>query len=119
MATIPITGDMTDLAADDAGVWVTDKGAGVVRRIDPATNVVVAEIPTGAGVYYLAIHGSGVWVTNYSDGTVSRIDAATNEVVAVLIEGVGSGVGIDAGGDAIGSARKAWGSPASIPRPRS
>ena len=100
VATIPIAGDMTDLAADDAGVWVTDKGAGLVRRIDPATNVVVAEIPTGAGAHDLAIDGSGVWVTNYSDGTVSRIDAATNEVVAT-IEGVGSGVGIDAGGDAI------------------
>ena len=47
VATIPIVGGMTDLAADDTGVWVTDKGAGLVRRIAPATNVVVAEIATG------------------------------------------------------------------------
>ena len=46
------------------------------------------------------IDGSGVWVTHYRGGTVSRIDPASNEVVAT-IEGVGSGVGIDAGGGAI------------------
>ena len=98
VATVPIVRDgMTDLAADDTGVWVTDKEAGLVRRIDPATNSVVAEIATGAGAHDLAIDGSGVWVTNYRSGTVSRIDPATNEVVAT-IEGVGTGVGIDAGG---------------------
>ena len=101
VATIPIIRDgITDLAADDTGVWVTDKEAGLVRRIDPATNVVVAEIQTGAGAHDLAIDGNGVWVTNYRAGTVSRIDPSTNEVAAT-IEGVGSGVGIDAGGGAI------------------
>ncbi len=64
------------------------------------TNAVVAEIATGAGAHDLAIDEHGVWVTNYRANTVSRIDPATNKVVAT-IEGVGSGVGITAGGGAI------------------
>lgn len=101
VATIPIAAEaVTDLAAADDAVWVTDKNGGRVFRVDAATNTVVAEIETGAGAHDLAIDEHGVWVTNYRANTVSRIDPATNEVVAT-IEGVGSGVGISAGDGAI------------------
>jgi len=101
VATIAIDADqITDLAAADDGVWVTDKVAGRVFRVDPATNQVVAEIPTGAGAHDLAIDEHAVWVTNYQANTVSRIDRTTN-VITTTIEGQGSGVGIVAGGGAV------------------
>lgn len=100
-ATIPIDAEeVTDLAAADDGIWVTDKVGGRVFRVDPATNAVVAEIETGAGAHNLAIDEHGVWITNYQANTVSRIDPTTNQVVAT-IEGVGSGVGISAGDGAV------------------
>ncbi len=109
VATISIdSGEVTDLAAADDAVWVSDKNGGRVFRIDPATNAVVAEIETGAGAHDFAIDKHGVWVTNYRANTVSRIDPATNEVVAT-IEGVGSGVGISAGDGAIWVSSKGGG----------
>ena len=92
--------ELTDIAVDDDGAWVTAKEDGKVFRIDPSTNQVVAEIETGAGAHGIVIDGSGVWVTNYRENSVSRIDPATNEVVAT-IDDVGSGVGITAGDGAI------------------
>jgi len=85
VATISIdSGEVTDLAAADDAVWVSDKNGGRVFRIDPATNAVVAEIETGAGAHDFAIDKHGVWVTNYRANTVSRIDPATNEVVDTI-----------------------------------
>lgn len=108
-ATIAIDAEeVTDLAAAGDGIWVTDKVGGRVFRVDPTTNAVVAEIATGAGAHDLAIDEHGVWVTNYQANTVSRIDPATNEVVAT-IEGIGSGVGISAGGGAIWVSTKGQG----------
>ncbi len=96
ITTIALDLEVTDLEASDDAVWVTHKDHGMVSRIDPATNAVVATIETGAGAHDVAIDDTGVWITNYRENTVSHIDPSTNAVVAT-IEGVGSGVGITAG----------------------
>ena len=96
VTSITVDLDVSDLLASDDAVWTTHKHEGMVSRIDPATNAVVATIETGAGAHDLAIDEHGVWITNYKANTVSRIDPATNTVVAT-IEGVGSGVGITVG----------------------
>ena len=95
MKKISTESEITDLLATDDAVWATSKSAGLVLRIDPRQNAVVATIPTGAGAHGIAVDDSGVWVTNYTANTVSRIDPKTNKVAAT-IEGVGSGVGIRA-----------------------
>lgn len=96
ITTIVLDFGVTDLEASDDAVWVTHKERGMVSRIDPSTNAVVATIETGAGAHDVAIDDTGVWITNYLENTVSRIDPATNTVVAT-IEGVGSGVGVTVG----------------------
>jgi YVTN family beta-propeller protein len=95
MKKISTESDITDLFATDDDVWATVKSDGLVFRIDPRKNTVVAVIPTGPGAHGIAVDDNGVWVTNYTANTVSRIDPKTNKVAAT-IEGVGSGVGIRA-----------------------
>jgi DNA-binding beta-propeller fold protein YncE len=73
-------------------VWVAHSDKGLVTRIDPATNMVVAQIkvdnPTfdfyrqiPGGITFV---GNQLWATTFSstgDGEVARIDTVTNEVV--------------------------------------
>jgi YVTN family beta-propeller protein len=109
LAAIPLdVAEVTELLFAHDSIWITAKEEGVVVRIDPASNEVVATIETGAGAHGMAADETGVWVTNYQGNSVSRIDAATNEVVAT-IDGVGSGVGIAAGGGAIWVSRQGVG----------
>jgi virginiamycin B lyase len=101
LAIIEVDGsEVTELLFAHDALWLTVKDDGVVVRVDPSTNEVVATIRTGAGAHGMAADENGLWVTNYRANTVSRIDPATNEVVAT-ISGVGSGVGIAAGEGAI------------------
>ena len=110
LATIPIpeVAELTDVAVSDSAVWVTAKDGGKVVQVDPATNTVVASIPTGSGAHDIVVDDNGVWVTNYRANSVSRIDPVTGQVVAT-IDGVGSGVGIDTGGDAVWVSNKSFG----------
>jgi len=95
MKNISTESEITELFATDDAVWATVKSDGLVFRIDPRKNAVVATIPTGPGAHGIAVDDHGVWVSNYIANTVSRIDPKTNKVAAT-IEGVGSGVGIRA-----------------------
>jgi virginiamycin B lyase len=66
-------------------VWVTSSGA--LTRIDPASNQIVARIPTPLADQFPSIaFGEGaVWVTSgQSNGVVYRIDPATNRVTATI-----------------------------------
>jgi YVTN family beta-propeller protein len=70
-------------------LWVANETTGTVSRIDPATNTVVATIPTLGNAEGVATGAGAVWVANYGtpgkpDGVLSRIDPATNQVVATV-----------------------------------
>src|SRR5262249_30275579 len=91
-AKIPLTIADTEasIAAGEGGVWVLTDRKGVLSRIDPATNRVVAEIPVKPNSF-AAIAGFGaIWVTNTGEprgtenGSVQRIDPKTNNVVATI-----------------------------------
>jgi hypothetical protein len=77
--TIALPGSVTAAAAGDGMVWVlTEAGAPVYRRLDPATGAQLAAV-TGLPVGTLAIGFGKVWVTG-PDGAVHEIDPATNGV---------------------------------------
>ena len=59
-------------------VWGTDYVRGVVVRIDPRTNRVVARIKTGASPSNLRYGAGAVWVGSQTGTAVFRIDPATN-----------------------------------------
>jgi YVTN family beta-propeller protein len=72
------------IAANDAAVWVHNGDSGLLLRVDPRTNTIMAQIRVGHGEGAVAIGEGAVWVANPYEGTVSRIDAQTNTVVATI-----------------------------------
>jgi YVTN family beta-propeller protein len=68
------------LAAGERGIWLVDKSAGRLVRIDPKTRQITARIRVGHGPRAVAVGFGSVWVANGADGTVSRIDPARNAV---------------------------------------
>ena len=84
------TEDAACVAAGRPGVWATAPNRGVVMRIDPATNDVVAEIPLEGFPVGIAIGFGSVWVATPdppegAEGAVSRIDPRSNEVVRTIL----------------------------------
>lgn len=72
------------LAVGHEAVWVAERFAGKVARIDPSSDRVITEIGVGAAPSALAVIGDSVWVANSGDGTLSQIDARTNRVAVPL-----------------------------------
>jgi YVTN family beta-propeller protein len=78
------------IAAGEGGIWLLTDAKGVLSRIDPDTNRVVATIRLKP-YSYAAMAGYGaIWVTNTGKaltretGSVQRIDPKTNTVVATI-----------------------------------
>ena len=83
-----------DIAKAFGFIWLACKQGQVVKV--PLDGGKPTVIPTGSGAHTFAVTNDALWVTNYEVGTISRIDPVTGETTT--IEGVGSGVGITAGG---------------------
>ncbi len=88
IATIPLAGADSSLVTGAGGVWVSHGEDGIVERIDPATNMVVAQIKVGipSGDFYIPVPGglvsinNQIWTTNGITHDAIRIDPVTNEV---------------------------------------
>jgi YVTN family beta-propeller protein len=81
-----VAGSSFFMAAGAGAIWVTDGNSGVVTRIDPTTNTVVATIDTGLDASnVIVVAQSGVWVANFGYGVV-RIDPNTNEPSRIIDE---------------------------------
>lgn len=70
-----------NVVAGAGAIWVASDQKGVVSRIDPATNKVVAKIKVSAGTHYLTFGYDAVWAVSSESKTIQRIDPATNTVV--------------------------------------
>ena len=81
------------IAVGAGSVWMmTDsKGGpdGVLLRISPGKNAVVARIRVPAGSYAAAFGGGSVWVTSTGQNLLTRVDATTNKVVSETKVGKG------------------------------
>lgn len=63
-------------------IWVASDGKGVISRIDPATNAVIASITVDPGTFYLAFGYGALWAVSSDQQSVQRIDPQTNTVTA-------------------------------------
>jgi streptogramin lyase len=93
VATIPVDFPSKAIVAGAGAIWLPHPDKGLVSRIDPATNTIVAQIKVGDPTFdpnrpvpgYLAIVDNQVWAsiatTSIGEGELVRIDPATNEVV--------------------------------------
>ena len=75
------------LAYGAKSLWVSDRMANRLTRINPRTNKMVARIKIGISSYGLAFGAGSVWVTSESDGTVRRINPKRNRVSAKIKAG--------------------------------
>lgn len=98
----PALCEQKDIAMAFEVVWLACKEGHVLRV--PLDGGKPTVIPTGLGSHTFALTEDAVWVTNYQDGdgSISRIDPDTNQMTK--LQGVGSGVGITAGGGFVWSA---------------
>ena len=64
----------SDVDTGGRWVWVAEKGAQAVARIDPQTNERAGTVPLGTEPRAVTTGNDTVWVTNNRDASVSRID---------------------------------------------
>lgn len=88
IATIPTgiasSGEL-NVVAGDGSVWVaSDNDKGLVARIDPATNAVIASVPVDPGTWYLTYGFGAVWAVSAAKQSLQRIDTVTNTVTAKI-----------------------------------
>jgi DNA-binding beta-propeller fold protein YncE len=78
------------VAVGAGSVWLLSDSSGVLSRIDPRTDSVVARITVAAHSYAAVFGFDAVWITNTGArgstgrGSVQRIDPRTNTVVATI-----------------------------------
>jgi virginiamycin B lyase len=70
-----------NVVAGAGSVWVASDQKGVLSRIDPATNKVIARIKVSLGTHYLAFGYGSVWAVSSESKTIQRIDPVTNTVM--------------------------------------
>lgn len=72
-------------------VWVASDKTGIVSRIDPATNKVIASVTVSPGSCYLAFGEGALWVVSAGSQTVQKVDPATNTAVTTTKLGTAPG----------------------------
>lgn len=70
-----------NVAAGAGSIWVASDDKGIVARIDPAANDVVASIPVDPGTYYLSFGFGSLWAVSAANRSLQKIDPGTNGVV--------------------------------------
>jgi streptogramin lyase len=76
--------ELWDLKAGFGSIWVADRTAKALLRIDPKDASIEATIPIGPLPSGLAVMADGVWVSDDTDSKLRRIDPATNAVAATV-----------------------------------
>ncbi|WP_410210178.1 hypothetical protein [Aquirhabdus sp.] len=80
------TGELS-VAAGAGSIWVVSDVSGVLSRIDPQSNTVIAQIAIAPFSYNVAFGNDALWVSNPKQGSVQRVDPNTNQVVATILVG--------------------------------
>jgi virginiamycin B lyase len=63
-------------------VWIVTSSKGVLARIDPTTDSIVARIRIPSNSYAVAFADGSVWITSTGKSLLSRVDGATNKLVS-------------------------------------
>ncbi len=84
----PVQGE-GGIAASPDGVWLVTDAKGVLSKIDPATNKVVAEVTVPAGSAGVTYGEGYVWVTSPMANMLTGVDPKANKVVYSVEVGPG------------------------------
>jgi DNA-binding beta-propeller fold protein YncE len=91
---VQIGGNLDELEAGDGGVWVLDRGVGVVSLIDETSNSVRGSARVGDDATDLAFDESGLWVSD-ADGSLYHVDPSTMEARRFSMGAEVIGVAVD------------------------
>lgn len=70
-----------NVVAGAGSVWVASDAKGVIARVDPATNAVVASVQVDPDTSYLAFGFGSLWAVSGTRQVIQKIDPASNTVV--------------------------------------
>ncbi|NNF94293.1 MAG: hypothetical protein HKM91_06840 [Altererythrobacter sp.] len=70
----------TNVVAGAGSIWVPSDAAGVISRIDPVSNEVVAEVGVVSGTFFLAFGFDHLWAVSSERQLLQKIDPSTNSV---------------------------------------
>jgi len=65
-------------------VWLATNASGILSRIDPRTDTVIASITIPSGSFCPLFANGFVWVTSTEHNVLTKVDPATNKVVAEI-----------------------------------
>lgn len=77
--------DPVAVAYGDGSLWVVNRAAGTVTRIEPGGRRVRKTIPVGSRPVAVAVGARAVWILNSADDSLTRIDPASDEPVGAAI----------------------------------
>jgi virginiamycin B lyase len=88
-ATIPIGPADSDggITIGAGGIWLMTNAGGVLARIDPISNTVIANISTPAGSFCPLFADGFVWITSTENSVLTKVDPSTNKIVAQILVG--------------------------------
>jgi YVTN family beta-propeller protein len=91
VATLPIGPAQSEggVATGAGSFWMVSDQKGVLSRIDPATNKVIAEITVPEKSAAVNFGEDAAWVTTPGANTLTRVDPKTNQVTATIAVGQG------------------------------
>ena len=91
VATLPIGPAQSEggVATGAGSFWMVSDQKGVLSRIDPATNKVIAEIVVPEKSAAVNFGEDAAWVTTPAANTLTRVDPKTNQVTATVAVGPG------------------------------
>jgi YVTN family beta-propeller protein len=91
VATLPLGPAQSEggVATGAGSFWMVSDQKGVLSRIDPATDKVIAEITVPEKSAAVNFGEGAAWVTTPGANTLTRVDAKTNQVTATITVGAG------------------------------
>ncbi|HEX4487054.1 MAG TPA: hypothetical protein VH088_12350 [Terriglobales bacterium] len=72
------------IAANTDSIWLATSAKGVLSRIDPKTNSILAEIAIPSGSFCPVFADNFVWITSTQNNLLTKVDPSTNKVLAQI-----------------------------------
>ena len=95
---IPVAGGVQDFALRGRSLWITNRAASTVTRVNTSTLRIENVIPVGAGPKGIAVGADAAWVAAAGDDALSRIDLDDLEVTTIALKTTPERVAVSAGG---------------------
>lgn len=84
---MPLANGDGRIATGIGSIWAITDPKGVLSRIDPAANAVVAEIYVAGGAHSVVFGEGALWITSEAGNVVTRVNPHNNQIVETIAVG--------------------------------